>query len=371
MQARRGFTLVELLVVMLIIGILVAVLIPAVNSARESARATHSKNNVRQIALAANSFNSATGYYPPSWSQPASPLGENYDGWSIFALLLPYLDQKVTATEIDYTISYNVYVNANPANPYDAQTNPWIQTADGVKTRLGTLRVPVYLSPGEPRDEARNGQHYPLNYAVNLGTGFVFDPATGNGGNGIAYPNSKIRDSGVSDGLSSTLGFAEVKAWRPYIRNNNLSTGDLTTIMDANGITPAAFSALVAASGEFKVDSGHTEWIDGRGHHSGFTTVFRPNTKVAATGSLSGMASGVTYDIDWTNWQEGKGLAKTTPDLNQTYVASTARGYFGKVVHVSMADATVKSIEDGIDYRVWRALSTRAGAEKLPNSALR
>ena len=47
MMRRRGFTLVELLVVIAIIAILVLLLLPAVNSAREAACLTSCKNNLR------------------------------------------------------------------------------------------------------------------------------------------------------------------------------------------------------------------------------------------------------------------------------------------------------------------------------------
>ena len=99
-------------------------------------------------------------------------------------------------------------------------------------------------------------------------------------------------------------------------------------------------------------NTGHTEWCDGRVHHSGITTVFVPNTEV-----LYRHTDGRTYDIDYNSRQEGNSATE------KTYAAITARSYHAGMVNAAFMDGSARTIGDDIDPALWRALSTRAGAE--------
>ena len=63
-ESRRGFTLVELLVVIGVISILIVLLLPAMNAAREGARRATCRSNLKQIGIALNSYESTYSMFP-------------------------------------------------------------------------------------------------------------------------------------------------------------------------------------------------------------------------------------------------------------------------------------------------------------------
>lgn len=62
--ARRGFTLVELLVVAVVLAVLGAVVVPKLIGAGKPNRESSLKNDLRIIRRAIQTFYNSTGYYP-------------------------------------------------------------------------------------------------------------------------------------------------------------------------------------------------------------------------------------------------------------------------------------------------------------------
>ncbi|MGY8767781.1 MAG: DUF1559 domain-containing protein [Pirellulales bacterium] len=320
---KSGFTLVELLVVIAIIGILIALLLPAVQQAREAARRMSCTNNMKQMILASHNHHDTFRVFPVSWNKIASGVG----GWSGQARLLPFIEQVALESEIDYNVPYGEYHAGGSMAGVTFGGKP-----------LPNLRVDAFLCPSEVKDQERDGEHYPINYVMNMGRWFIYDGGSGTG-EGAFTPQRGTKMSSITDGTSNTMGFSEVKAYTIYYRNEGSFTKAIPATLDPK-------------TGDGPRTSGHTEWVDGHIHHSGFTSYFAPNTNfVDADGNKD-------QPIDFTNQRE-----KTATVGSPTVAAITARSFHPGIVNVAFMDGSVSTIADTIDLTTWRGLSTRNGGE--------
>ncbi len=231
---RAGFTLVELLVVITIIGILMGLTLPAVMSAIESARRISCANNMRQVALALNTYETTQKQYPLNWGVvstvgvPTNGTQGAAVGVSWMAAILPNIDQTplyntiLLGAAVGYQDS-NGYSNlqalATPINTYLCPSDTQRGTIGNQALGSGTFGTTNYKAcagsnwPGSgslPAVTWNVGRNNGSSDGVDHGNGVICrGGATTPGGAPIMTSNMDIRD-----GATKTFLVGEaVPAW--------------------------------------------------------------------------------------------------------------------------------------------------------------
>jgi prepilin-type N-terminal cleavage/methylation domain-containing protein/prepilin-type processing-associated H-X9-DG protein len=341
---RAAFTLIELLVVIAIISVLIALLLPAVQSAREAARRIQCTNNLKQIGLGLHNYEGVTGSFPPSNIAGYFNGVYSYNGFSVHARILPFMEQGVAFDSLNFFFTHRTAQNSTVVGlaltcflcPSDTNITGMTAFPSGVNARV-------------------------TSYGFNEGDWFIWNALTSAGPVGpknraVFGPNQCRRIAEITDGTSVTLLASDVKALNPFCQvGGQFSEANLSSptaalpSASADPLSVAVEYTSVASCHSVPPGQGHTAWVDGNSQETGMTTAFTPN-KLARN-----PVNNADLDI----------LTVLVSKNQPLYGAITARSYHPSGVNILIADGSVRFAKSTIDASTWRGLGTVAGGEVI------
>jgi prepilin-type N-terminal cleavage/methylation domain-containing protein/prepilin-type processing-associated H-X9-DG protein len=231
-----AFTLIELLVVIAIIAVLIALLLPAVQSAREAARRSQCCNNLMQLGIMLQNYETSHERLPPGVVNDTSPILEGPKGYHFgwLAQSLPYFEQKNVYNHLNFM--HGVY---QPSN---------------FTTR--TIVIRSFLCPSNPSPTRGPGGVALTSYAGSCNDSEAPIATTNNG---VLYLNSSIRYEEITDGTSQTLFAGEKvndgldQGWASGTRASLRNTGWL--VNTKTNVASVSVSVGTADDGDAAADA--------------------------------------------------------------------------------------------------------------------
>ena len=351
-MARRGFTIVELLVVIVIIGVLIGLLLPAVQSAREAGRRIQCTNNLKQIGLALSSHVDSYGTFPPgsalcsdpnkAWCVGGQDACQLCQGPNWNHLLFQFLEEPDAYAEV-------VWFAENYTNVVDDLEHGRANDHRGIST----MNISIYICPSsEQRNPAMDLTDegwdvegpYKMsrgNYAGCAGAGFYINKTNADG-TPAKSPLDGLFGVTYIPGWQNAVSFLGI--WKMY-------HGGVRPIEITDGL-----SHTMAVSEVCFINSqseGRGSWPINMPGADRFMAMTRPN----ARGTNTTDDAYDTVPFCDTSIPEGDAMhcTKNQSDGN-TYAAARSRHPGG--VNVAMVDGSVGFVPDTVDYSVWQALAT-------------